>query len=171
MLDGGAATPQPVSGRDTGRRRPAAMTNLVIDAPALVEVSTVDPDEIPALAERVCGAEWLSAPSLVDYEVLDVLRTLVARGDIDHELAASARQVFDDLRLIRYPLTDDAADRVWQLRHKCFRLRRCLRRAGRESRGPAGHRGAAVGRRCRRSDLGRDRELRRDLVSRAFPGS
>lgn len=60
---------------------------LVIDASALVEVLTADPAYIPDLAARVHDVEWMNAPDLIDYEVLNVLRKLELRGDIDAELA------------------------------------------------------------------------------------
>jgi predicted nucleic acid-binding protein len=90
---------------------------LVIDTSALVEVLTTDPDEIPELAHRVRDAEWMSAPSLIDYEILNVLRKLTLRGAIDLELAEDSRRTLQALRLVRYPMTDELADRVWQLRH------------------------------------------------------
>lgn len=90
---------------------------LVIDASAIVEVLTADPGDIPDLAHRIHDAEWMSAPDLLDYEVLNVLRKMLGRGDIDAELAESSRLALRDLRLTRHPLTDDMADRVWQLRH------------------------------------------------------
>ena len=90
---------------------------LVIDASALVELLTVDPDDEPDLACRVHEVEWMSAPDLIDYEVLNVLRKMVLRGDIEVELAQESRLALRDLRLSRQPLTDEIADRVWQLRH------------------------------------------------------
>jgi predicted nucleic acid-binding protein len=90
---------------------------LVIDASALIEILTVDPCDIPDLARRVHDAEWMSAPDLVDYEVLNVLRKMVIRSDIDAELAEQSRLALRDLRLSRHPMTDDMSDRVWQLRH------------------------------------------------------
>lgn len=90
---------------------------LVIDTSALVEVLTTDPAAIPELAQRVHDVEWMSAPSLVDYEVLNVLRKLVLRRSIDPELAEDCRRTLRALRLVRYPMDDELADRVWQLRH------------------------------------------------------
>jgi predicted nucleic acid-binding protein len=90
---------------------------LVIDASALVELLTVDPDDEPGLASRVHEVEWMSAPDLIDYEVLNVLRKMVLRGDIEVELAQESRLALRDLRLSRQPLTDEMADRVWELRH------------------------------------------------------
>lgn len=89
---------------------------LVIDASALVEVLVGDPTGVPDLARRVHDAEWMSAPSLIDYEVLNVLRKLVLRRLIDTELAEESRRMLTELRLLRYEMTDDTADRVWQLR-------------------------------------------------------
>lgn len=89
---------------------------LVIDASALLEVLTVDPAEIPDLARRVHEAEWMSAPDLLDYEVLNVLRRLVLAGDIGEELADQSRLTVRELRLSRHPMTDALSDRVWRLR-------------------------------------------------------
>lgn len=90
---------------------------LVIDASALVEVLTTDPAETPDLARRLHDVEWMSAPSLIDYEVLNALRKLVLRGAIDAALAEDSRRTLRTLRLLRYPISDELADRVWQLRH------------------------------------------------------
>ncbi len=90
---------------------------LVIDASALVEVLVVDPADIPALVGRVYDAEWLSAPDLIDYEILNVLRKMVLRGDIDAPLAEESRLALRTLRLVRHAMTDEMSDRVWQLRH------------------------------------------------------
>lgn len=90
---------------------------LVVDACALVEVLTVDPADIPRLARRVHDAEWMSSPELVGYEVLNVLRKMVARGDIDADLAEGSRTALRTLRLNRHTLTGEMCDRVWQLRH------------------------------------------------------
>lgn len=90
---------------------------LVVDASALIEVLTVDPAEIPALTRRLHDAEWINAPDLVDYEILNVLRKMVLRGDIDAELATESRTVTRSLRMNRHAMNDGMADRVWQLRH------------------------------------------------------
>lgn len=89
---------------------------LVIDASALIEVLTADPADAPELARRVYDVEWMSAPDLVDYEVLNVLRRMVLRGDIETELAEASRQALRDLRLTRHPMTDEMSDRIWRLR-------------------------------------------------------
>lgn len=89
---------------------------LVIDASAVVEVLTADPVDIPELAQRVHNVEWMSAPDLIDYEVLNVLRKMVARGDVDADLAEWSRLALRNLRLSRFPMTDEMSDRIWQLR-------------------------------------------------------
>lgn len=90
---------------------------LVIDASALVEVLTADPDDRPSLALRVRDVEWMVAPDLIDYEVLNVLRKLLQRGDIDTAVAELSREALRELRIIRHAMTDEAAERIWQLRH------------------------------------------------------
>lgn len=90
---------------------------LVLDASALVEVLTTDPADAPELARRIHDAEWMSAPDLLDYEVLNVLRRMTRRGDIEDELADESRLTLQELRLSRHPMTDSLSERVWQLRH------------------------------------------------------
>lgn len=90
---------------------------LVIDTSALVEVLTIDPLAIPDLSRRLHDVEWMSAPSLIDYEALNVLRKLVLHQSIDIELAEESRRTLRSLRLVRYPMSDELAERVWQLRH------------------------------------------------------
>lgn len=89
---------------------------LVVDASAIVEVLTVDPAEIPELVDRLSDVEWMSAPYLIDYEVHNVLRKMIFRGDIDAEMADEARGAYRTLRLSRHALTEDMAERAWALR-------------------------------------------------------
>ncbi|MEV4059223.1 type II toxin-antitoxin system VapC family toxin [Nonomuraea dietziae] len=89
---------------------------LVIDASAMVEALTSDPADIPDLIARLRGAEWMSAPFLIDYAVHNVLRKMVFRGDISQELAEESRHAFRNLRLSRHAMTEDMANRVWELR-------------------------------------------------------
>jgi predicted nucleic acid-binding protein len=85
---------------------------LVIDASALTDLLVVDPDDLSDLLRRVHDIDWMSAPDLIDYELLNVLRRMVLHGHIDHELANSARLAVRGVRLTRHPLTD----RIWELR-------------------------------------------------------
>ncbi|GAA3310620.1 type II toxin-antitoxin system VapC family toxin [Nonomuraea dietziae] len=89
---------------------------LVIDASAMVEALTSDPADIPDLISRLRGAEWMSAPFLIDYEVHNVLRKMTFRGDISEELAEESRHAFRNLRISRHAMTEDMANRVWELR-------------------------------------------------------
>lgn len=82
----------------------------------MVEALTSDPADIPDLIARLRGAEWMSAPFLIDYEVHNVLRKMVFRGDISQELAEESRHAFRNLRLSRHAMTEDMANRVWELR-------------------------------------------------------
>lgn len=90
---------------------------LVIDASAVVELLTTDPAEVPELAERIRSAEWMSAPSLIDYEVHNVLRKMVYRKDISADMANESLQTFWKLRIGRYQLTNEMSARVWELRN------------------------------------------------------
>ncbi|MFE3453410.1 type II toxin-antitoxin system VapC family toxin [Nonomuraea sp. NPDC059194] len=89
---------------------------LVIDASAMVEALTSEPADIPDLIARLRGAEWMSAPFLIDYEVHNVLRKMVFRGDISKDLAEESRLAFRSLRLSRHAMTESMSDRVWELR-------------------------------------------------------
>lgn len=89
---------------------------LVIDASALVDVLTLDPADCPDLVKRVRDTEWMSAPDLLDYEVLNVLRKMVARDVIDAELAESSRLMLGRLRLSRHSMTEALSERIWELR-------------------------------------------------------
>lgn len=70
---------------------------LVIDASALIELLTVDPGANPELVRRVTQVDWIGAPDLIDYEVLNVLRRMVIGGHIAAESAESARHAVCDL--------------------------------------------------------------------------
>ena len=57
----------------------------------------------------------MHAPHLVDLEVLDALRKLVARREVSEDRAAYIREDFAALRIERYP-HEPLAERVWELR-------------------------------------------------------
>lgn len=90
---------------------------MVVDASALVGVLAFDEENVRQAAQRISQAGWMCAPDLIDYEVLDALRKMVRRGEIDGATAEHARQTVRDLRLRRYPLTDEMTERMWELRH------------------------------------------------------
>lgn len=91
------------------------MTVLVIDASVLVVALTDDGEDGGRARDRLRG-ELLSAPELVDLEVLSVLRRLVRSGSITIRRAELALADLEELPLQRAshrPLTD----RCWELRH------------------------------------------------------
>jgi predicted nucleic acid-binding protein len=81
----------------------------VVDASVIVELLAYDLD--PARL----GDEELAAPHLVDTEVLNVLRRLVAHGVLSGVQGADAIDGFGRLTLTRFP-ADWLRQRMWELR-------------------------------------------------------
>lgn len=89
---------------------------IVLDASVVVEL-VVGTSEGLRLLEDIRSADAiLAAPELVDVEVLQVLRRMVYRGDIEAVHAEASIGLLGDLPLTRY---GHAAlrDRVWEFRH------------------------------------------------------
>jgi predicted nucleic acid-binding protein len=82
----------------------------VIDASVIVEllVNDLDPDCL--------GDEELAVPHLIDSEVTNVLRRLVAQHVLSEAQGAAALAGFGRLVLSRYP-ADWLRPRLWDLRH------------------------------------------------------
>jgi predicted nucleic acid-binding protein len=82
----------------------------VIDAGVIVEllVNDLDPARL--------GDEELAVPHLIDSEVTNVLRRLVARQVISDTQGTAALDGFSRLVLSRYP-ADWLRPRMWELRH------------------------------------------------------
>ncbi|HEX9342387.1 MAG TPA: type II toxin-antitoxin system VapC family toxin, partial [Actinomycetota bacterium] len=81
---------------------------------AIVHVLTarrIDED----LANRL-EHETITAPHLLDVEVLQALRGLTLGHKISHERANHARALYRQLFIVRYP-ADGLAERIWSLRH------------------------------------------------------
>ena len=88
---------------------------IVVDASAIVDaLAPRAPD--PVLSERVRAAS-LHAPYLIDIEVTNALRRLVARHLLSADRAADARDDFAALKVTRYPHVP-LLDRVWELRDR-----------------------------------------------------
>lgn len=87
---------------------------IVIDASAMVE-ALVGRDDDDDLLTVLRGE--VSAPHLVDVEVLSVLRGLVLGGKLSAERAEVARVQHFDFGIDRYDLAP-LADRIWSLRHQ-----------------------------------------------------
>jgi predicted nucleic acid-binding protein len=82
----------------------------VIDAGVIVELiaNDLDPDRL--------GDEELAVPHLIDSEVTDVLRRLVAQRVLSEDQGTSALDGFTRLSLTRFP-ADWLRPRMWALRH------------------------------------------------------
>jgi len=89
---------------------------IVVDASAVVDgLSAVDgTDDLRALM----AAAELSAPALLDYEVVAALRGLTLRRELSPARAESALTDFDDLQIQRWPAGAELRMRAFQLRDK-----------------------------------------------------
>ncbi|MDQ3090613.1 MAG: PIN domain-containing protein [Actinomycetota bacterium] len=87
---------------------------IVVDCAAVVDALTgVDgTDDLRAFLAR----EELSAPTLLDFEVVSALRGLTLRGDLSAARAQDALTDFDDLEVQRWPTGDALRRRAFQLR-------------------------------------------------------
>ena len=88
---------------------------IVVDTSAIVDLLLENPPD-PNLVARIANATELHAPHLIDIEFLSVLRRLVAKGLLDNKSAETARELFGQLPIERYPHTL-LSDRVWALRN------------------------------------------------------
>jgi predicted nucleic acid-binding protein len=82
----------------------------VVDASVIVELvaNDLDPDRL--------GDEELAVPHLIDSEVTNVLRRLVAQKVINDRQGTIALDGFTRLSLTRFP-ADWLRPRMWELRH------------------------------------------------------
>ncbi len=87
---------------------------IVVDSSALL-AALVARDKPDGLVERVAN-DALSAPHLLDVEMLSGLRRLVGTGELSNDRANDARSDFADLGILRYPHSG-LSDRAWELRH------------------------------------------------------
>lgn len=82
----------------------------VVDAGVILELIANDLD-----ADRL-GDEELAVPHLIDSEVTNALRQLVARRSLTESQATDALDGFGELALTRFP-ADWLRPRMWALRH------------------------------------------------------
>jgi predicted nucleic acid-binding protein len=87
---------------------------IVIDTSALVKILVEKSPSAEAVRKRLRG-ETLSAPSLIDAEVLSVLRGLALAGKLPEQRARTAVSLLARMPLQRAPLPAQLA-RAWQLR-------------------------------------------------------
>ena len=84
---------------------------IVVDASAALMALLND-----GQARRVLGAELLHAPHLIDSEVANGLRRMVAAGDIGVGRGWAALDAWRHMGMIRHPVFG-LLGRVWQLRN------------------------------------------------------
>ncbi|TAL02958.1 MAG: PIN domain-containing protein [Rhodospirillaceae bacterium] len=88
---------------------------IVVDASAILELLLHTP-LAAAIADRALDpAESMHAPHLLDVEVMQVLRRLVAKGAMTSDRARSAITDFYDLAIERHEHID-LLSRIWELR-------------------------------------------------------
>lgn len=87
---------------------------IVVDASAMVEALVGRTPDNGLL--EVLGGE-VTAPHLLDVEVLSVLRGLTLGGKLTPERADDGRRDYFAFTIIRYGL-EPVAERVWALRHQ-----------------------------------------------------
>jgi predicted nucleic acid-binding protein len=88
---------------------------IVLDASAVIEMLLQTPTGGQVEARVGSRRESLHAPHLIDLEVTQVFRYLVAAGVITPARGREALQDLRDISLVRYP-HDILLDRIWQLR-------------------------------------------------------
>ena len=87
---------------------------IVLDASAVVDLlasAAVNQD----LRERILGDDDRHAPHLLDVEVAQALRGLIARGALSDDRASDARADAALLPIVRYPHLP-LVERAWELR-------------------------------------------------------
>jgi predicted nucleic acid-binding protein len=92
---------------------------IVLDASAVVEwlLQTVKADAVEARAfSKTTTSQRWHAPHLLDVEVAQALRRLVAAGHVSATRANEALEDLTDLPLVRYP-HDWLLRCIWELRH------------------------------------------------------
>lgn len=88
---------------------------IVVDASAVVDLVVRDPTN-PALRARLRTDEDLHAPHLIDVEVTQALRRLVASGRLSDDRASDARADAAELPILHHPHRA-LVERAWELRH------------------------------------------------------
>ena len=87
---------------------------VVVDASAVVDSLLSDPPNDP-LRTRIRSSSELHAPHLLDVEVTQALRRLVAGGRLSPDRATDTRSDFAMLSVTRYP-HGPLLDRAWALK-------------------------------------------------------
>jgi predicted nucleic acid-binding protein len=88
---------------------------IVVDASAVVEYLTDGGGVGEWVRARIEHESELAAPHLLDLEVLSAIRKRLLRKEVTRPQARDAIADFEDLALVRYPVTDFMS-RIWALR-------------------------------------------------------
>ena len=88
---------------------------IVLDASLVVELLLQTPRARPLTEELLLSQADLHVPHLIDVEVLQVLRRLCARNELQEGRALEARQDLVDLPFVRHG-HDLLLPRAWELR-------------------------------------------------------
>jgi predicted nucleic acid-binding protein len=89
---------------------------LVVDASVLAPALAYDTPEGEVVRERLHGEEHLSAPEIVDLEVLSVWRRALRAGRLERDRSERALEDLAIMRLARMPHRP-LMPRIWELRH------------------------------------------------------
>lgn len=89
---------------------------IVLDSSAVIEILLQTSAGVPVAQRLLTQDSSLHAPHLLDVEVAQVLRRLVAQGELKAERAIQALQVLADLPIERY-VHRIFLPRIWALRH------------------------------------------------------
>ena len=89
---------------------------VVVDASTLV-AAIASTGSLGDRARAMLRGRRRAAPHLIDAEVGNALRSMVLRGDLSDDVAASARLMAERLVHRRHPIHGAIAARAWQLRH------------------------------------------------------
>ena len=92
---------------------------IVVDASAAIAL--ISAENPPSELLDIFSSEELTAPHLLDVEVLSALRGLLQGGKLSEERALLAWQTFEELDIKRVPIAL-LAKRVWDLRkqYTCY---------------------------------------------------
>jgi len=88
---------------------------IVVDASALLDAIGPERVHMP-LVERLLVAAAMSAPHLVDVEVVSGLRRLIASGKVSAATASEVKDAILEMPIRRYAHTE-LTGRMWELRH------------------------------------------------------
>ena len=90
---------------------------IVADASAIVAVFSGGEHRAELIRDRLEREDELSAPHLIDLEVMQALRRAVRDGDLSADRAFDCVQDLADLALTRFP-HEPFAERIWELRDR-----------------------------------------------------